>query len=245
MFICEKKLSVSILNKLEEFSKKNLIFIKVYSKSEVSKLLEEYKGLSVKVIDNHKIPEQEIVSWVMASLRCSESVAKLVISRTGGRMHSLVINVRALQTLPCVGRGDVLRFVKKELPYSIYDLVKWIVHDPSGLSSFSYKDAVKFVYSFQYAYAWLFETLQSEISVYLKVFQLMSVGEITTLNYKQFKELTTDKDVAGLSDSRLFGIVNCYGCISTEYLVYFLTELKTIPKNHFAIHKLLLLLKVV
>lgn len=243
LIICNKKVSASLVRKMDDALSSNVIIVKATSSAELQQISINLEGVPYKLIDNYLIEKNTVIAWIHRNMTCERDVALYLYKRLHGRVSDIVLSVNMLQSISIVTKSDVNKYVQKSSRYSVNDLILFIVKDKK-CAGMSYSSVVSVIHTFRYAMPWLLNTLIDGIDLYILVFNLISAGELSLHNYKEYKTITSNKNIGSLTDYRLHQIVSSYGSISTEYLLYLRQLICTVDGSVFSAYKLLNIFKM-
>lgn len=240
---CSNAVKPSSIGKLERVNPNNCLVYSTRSKEELNKLANKFSDFHVEVVDNHDVPREDVIVWIMKELKCAGSTADLVYTRAGGRLENIMAGVNTLSLLDHVRATDVRLYVEKSHKVFVSDIAKWIL----GITRPGVKreDLMQLVYDFRYAQSWLLQEINNQLSLYLKIFTLAADGTLTLKNYKEYKSITSDGKIRDLPEYSLLKILQCFGTVSLEYLYYVKEVCSSIAKNdRTGMYKLIQLIKL-
>lgn len=239
---CHPKVSSSVLSKLESVSEKNIILIRVTTQRLLNDVCTKLQSLSVRFVNNYYLKYGDVIDWIQQELNCSTVIAEKVYDRTNGQLAKLVEAVNVLSTLNTINITDVNRYVAKVSIYSPYDLFLWIIGSPKhGMHK---TDAVRVVYEYQYGITWLLKFLIGNVEECLTVFTYAMFGELSLKNYKQFRQVTSEKSISEMSEGKLKNILGLFGYVSYEFLFYLKNLLGSFKSDDFVCYRLVQLIKL-
>lgn len=216
---------------------------RISSKRELDKLSDLLGNIPFEVRDNSKIDSKLVIEWIAKDLNCAEDAAKELYNRCNGYLRSIDSNVSILRNLDSVTVSDVKKYVTRESRVRSFDVVNYLLIGSN--CAFSYKDIVKYVYEYRYAFVWLLETIISSLELYAKIFLLETDGSLSLKNYRKFLQTTDDKTLASIAEYRVVKILEMHEKVSLEYVYYLLSVLRTIPASNYSVYRLVELLRVV
>lgn len=225
---CSPNVRENIIQKAEA-NGRNTVIIKVVSAKQRDDVFVKLKGIPFKYIDNYKPARSELITWIQEELHCSQSLAVLVLTRTHEDLRALMDAVSILSIVGNLDEATVKRFIKKERQPSIGNVVPYLL----GIQSLGVtkKNVLKAIYNYKFATGWLLEFLVEQLDIYIRVFTQAIAGNLTLANYKKFKVTCDDKKITNLSDFQLKKILEAFGEVSLEYVLFLQGQLVGMNKN--------------
>lgn len=245
LIICQDlNIKKSYLKFLKELDYSNLILFRITNKQKCLDFISSLKAdkTSYKFINNYKLDDEKILNYVHSNLNITKADAKYLCNRSGYYLPDIVKNVQTLRILDKITKPIIRKYTEERKSIAVYDLVNYLI----GLDSrITYEDCMNLLYSYRYGFEHLVKTTLAQVTLYVKVYQLILDGELTIVNYKSQKENITDKDISGMHDFRLYKIIESFDKVSYDYLILLQIRLKQIPSNFYAgVLDFVLLLKI-
>lgn len=238
-----KNTSVKVLEQLSECRSQNLVVIRVENQNDFDRVKQKTASLNVKVLDNHVLTRESMLTWVQRELFCSENTAKYIFNRAGGRMKELVFAVQTLKKSgQAITRKTVRELVDKSYSAGILDVLEYILGISSGYVKAA--DVFAVIYKFRYAESWILETLQSELASYITVHRMALSGALDIYNYVEKVPLIADKTIQKLPRWKLKRILLNFGKVSMEHMLLVQAMLQQIGKSYFDLIKIIQLLSL-
>lgn len=229
LLVCEKKPKLTLLERLEKEAPQNKIIVTANSVATLNELAIEYGSVNPTIIDNHKVDHNQMVWWITSELGCDVFIAKAILKRTGGRIAETMRAVQTLSIVDVVSERDVYKYIKKVRNVSINDVVDWMLGVPRRGLVLS--DIIYMIDDFRYAQSWLITTISKILNQYEHVFRAAMSGELTLINYKEFHENCSDKVIKKLSVFQVKRMLQRFGEVSLEYVVYLNEQVKKLSKR--------------
>lgn len=245
LIICQDTdLKNSYMKFLEGLDQSNLVLFRITSEQKCNSLLSALKADKVpyKVINNYKLKEEKVISYVYQNLNITKSDAKYLCTRSGYYLPEVVKNVQTLKVLPKITKPVIRKYTEDRRSIAVYELVNYLI----GIDGkTTYEDCMKLVYYYRYGFEHLLKTTLAQVTLYIKVYKLILDGELTLANYKIKKKDVADKEISSLHDFRLYKIIESFDKISYDYLILLQLKLKQIsPKFYLGIFDFVTLLKL-
>ena len=240
---CSPKVSKSVVQKLDEIGK-NLVVVRVTNKSMLDKVVEKLHGVEFKLIDNYRLKDEEVLTWIEGELNCSAEASQEIFKRCGGRLKSIITAVGTLSLLEDTLTPAIVRkFVSRVSTLNVNDVGDFLIG--AQRRSVKLDRVLDVVYEYKYAFPWLMKYLREYVQKYVTVLGYAARGDLTLANYKDFKQISTDNIIKRMSEAQLKRIVGLLGIVSWEYCCFVLCELKQInEKNRINVYKLIQLIKL-
>lgn len=244
LVICKAGLSADTVGKVHTCAPQNIVIAMVANSRQLESLVSELPADTYKILDNHKVDKGVVLYWIKKQIVCEMDTAKYLYKRLDGRLRDIVASVNILKMLPIVSKKDVTSYVQKANLFSVSNLVDYIAGVPVQRVML-YTDAVRVVYDFRFASKWLLETICDELTLYIELFTLMSIGEISLHSFKQYQESGANRNIAAIATYKLRRMLEAYGSVSTEYLVYQRQLILNIKPTQFGLCKLVSVISAV
>ena len=154
----------------------------------------------------------------------------------------MVKNVQTLKVLPRITKPIIRKYTEDRRSIAVYDLVNYLI----GIGGkTTYEDCMQLVYEYRYGFEHLLKTTLAQITMYIKIYNLILDGELTLANCKIKKKDLQDKEISNLHDFRLYKIVESFDKISYDYLILLQLKLQQIsPKFYSGVFDFVALLKI-
>lgn len=238
---CALKTKVSLFKKLGDGD--NIVLLRVTSRKALDELIHDLKDCEIKVVDNYRPPESKVLTWIQNELKCNTYLAAMIYERCSGNFSQMINSVALLSMMPCVSEVEVKKYVTKIRTVGLNDIVQYLLGTQSR--GVKFESVVKVVEDYQWALSFLVDFLANQLEIYIYVFKLAAVGNITLENYKQYRETCQDSKIAKLSDYQLKKILEAFGVVSLRYVCYMrslLLELDT--RSRLCIYRLINIIKL-
>lgn len=240
---CDSGAAVSAIEKTQEINANNVVVIRVTNQKALQNVRERLAKVDYRFVDNYRLTQTEIINWVQKELGCSFVVADLVYERTKGKIQDVIAAVGVLSVIDRLAPEDVRRYVEKSNRFGVHDLLLWLVGaPPRGMKQ---TDAIKIVYNYRFAIDWLMKYLIQSVNTYIVVFNYAIHGDLSLLNYQEFRKISNDKHISDVTEYQLKKILELFGKISLEYLFYIGTLMSTFDtKSQITCYKIIQLIKL-
>ena len=242
LILCDSLVKPSALKQINEANPKNIILIRAHSKKDVEKIHEKYNGVEYKVLDNHILDKEKVITWIMSELLINKSNAEFLYKRANGNLNDIVIAVQNIKPLPDRNKSIISKFTVKNSRAYINDVVPFLLGAQN--SFLDKKEIMQTIYKFRFAFSWMIKEIKKDIGVYAEVFNLISTHVLTVDNYMKVKNTVDSKAVRHLSDNKLRFIILLYGEVSYEHLLYVKSRIDCIGTGSFEIIKLIQLINI-
>lgn len=237
------KTPIKILQQLEESRSQNIIVIRVTNQRDFKETVQNLASLNVKAFDNHAVDKGTVLHWIESELCVSEAMAKYIYNRVGGYIKDVVFAVQKLQRSNQVITHKLVRsLVDKNQNSSMMEIAEYLIGIQSQYTNVS--DIYATLYKFRYAESWILETLISDLTLYIKVFQLVSDCVLDISNYATQVDLLHDKFVRKQSKWKLKRIILNYGKTSLERIILTKAMLDDCGKSYFDLIKIIQLVSI-
>ena len=245
LIICQDTaIKNSYLKFLEGLDQSNLVLFRITSEQKCSELLSALKADKVqyRIINNYKLKEEKVIDYVCKNLSITKVDAKYLCTRSGYYLPEVVKNVQTLKVLPRITKPIIRKYTEDRRSIAVYDLVNYLI----GIGGkTTYEDCMQLVYEYRYGFEHLLKTTLAQITMYIKIYNLILDGELTLANCKIKKKDLQDKEISNLHDFRLYKIVESFDKISYDYLILLQLKLQQIsPKFYSGVFDFVALLKI-
>ena len=245
LIICQDTaIKNSYLKFLEGLDQSNLVLFRITSEQKCSELLSALKADKVqyRIINNYKLKEEKVIDYVCKNLSITKVDAKYLCTRSGYYLPEVVKNVQTLKVLPKITKPIIRKYTEDRRSIAVYDLVNYLI----GIGGkTTYEDCMQLVYEYRYGFEHLLKTTLAQITMYIKIYNLILDGELTLANCKIKKKDLQDKEISNLHDFRLYKIVESFDKISYDYLILLQLKLQQIsPKFYSGVFDFVALLKI-
>lgn len=245
LIICQDTaIKNSYLKFLEGLDQSNLVLFRITSEQKCSELLSALKADKVqyRIINNYKLKEEKVIDYVCKNLSITKVDAKYLCTRSGYYLPEVVKNVQTLKVLPRITKPIIRKYTEDRRSIAVYDLVNYLI----GIDGkTTYEDCMQLVYEYRYGFEHLLKTTLAQITMYIKIYNLILDGELTLANCKIKKKDLQDKEISNLHDFRLYKIVESFDKISYDYLILLQLKLQQIsPKFYSGVFDFVALLKI-
>lgn len=236
LFVCSGKLDASLLEKLNKLES-NLILICVKTEEKLHDVLTILSPITkdVKVIDNHVISNKDMILFIQNELHVDYSLAKKVLSMSGEYPPLVVRNVHNLGLLPEVTLETIKEYTISSSSTPIYELVDYLLLRKNVKA----KDAIKIIYDYRYGYSHLVKYLTSTLGKYITVFDLVTSGELSLENYKEYQLSTKNEAIRKINTYQLQKIIESYQSVSIDWLYYVYYFVTTNAQKKESMYKLI------
>lgn len=234
---------VKVLQQLDEARSQNVIVIRVNNQEEYKKTSQALASLNVKTFDNHTLNKEIILHWIESELCVSEAMAKYIYNRVGGYLKEVIFAVQKLQrSNQAITHKLVRSLVDKQQNASMMEIAEYLIGIQSPYTDVS--DIYATLYKFRYAESWILETLINELTVYMKVYQLVSDCVLDISNYSTQVDLLPDKFVRKQPKWKLKRIILNYGKTSLERIMLTKAMLNDCGNSNFDLIKIIQLVSI-
>lgn len=222
---------------------KNTVIIRVTSSKQRDDIFDELKGVNFKYFDNYHPEKSEVIAWIQEELHCDSRIANIVFTRTRGDLKTIIDSVGLLSLSETLDEDVIKKFVKVGKQPSISCVIPYLLGlSPRGVSK---KKVMTALYEYRFATSWLIDFLISQLTVYGKIFTYAMSGELTLINYKKFRKMCDDKSLSDLSEYQFKQVLDAFGEVSFEYILFLQGQLAELSKNDkLSIYKIINLVKM-
>lgn len=236
------RLSVQQIAHIMDMDNLNVIHIPNPHKAKElhEKLLEH--GVECRYFDNTQATKEDLINYVLDNLNIADEDAIYLVNRHIGNrekanVSKVIHSVTVLSTLDKVTRKDIQNYTTRFNTVGVPQVVERILGLPNTRST---KQLVEVVHRYRFGFSHLLKYIRKEIDLYIKLFELIRVGDLDLTNYQTFE--FDDKELKKLAPYKVKRIIDSYAYLSYDKLYLIKLKVDSIDSRRSSIYELIMMI---